>query len=77
MPEKREVNGHAAQAFRGVVQTYDPFVTKKELTLNVDVLTWDCPTAGHRAILFAASPRPRDAAVWKALGELETSFACH
>lgn len=74
---KRKVRGHSAQALQGTVDTYDPFATGKPLTLNLEILTWDCPASGHRVALIAASPKPRSAEVWKALAERQAAFSCH
>lgn len=69
--------GHAVRHLTGTLDTYDPFVTGKEITLQVEVRTWDCPTAGRRVLLLQASPQSREHPVWKSLGEREKGFACH
>lgn len=74
---KREVRGHPAQVLQGTVDTYDPFATGKPLTLNLEILTWDCPPSGRRVALIAASAKPRNAEVWKALTERQAAFSCH
>jgi len=68
----------AAQSFQGTIDAYDPFEkgNGRALTLNVEVSTWDCPTAARRVVMFAASPRPRGDAVWKDLAEREAAFRC-
>jgi hypothetical protein len=60
----------------GTVDSYDAFVTGKELTLHVLVETRACPQAKRRAYLFAASPRPSDDPVWRRLAEQTTLFSC-
>jgi hypothetical protein len=61
---------------RGQVDSYDAFTTGKELTLNVEVLIWDCPAARRRVLLCAASPQPSTAEVWVRLRQAQASFVC-
>ena len=62
-----------ARHFHVTLQSFDPFVTGKPLTLNLEILTLDLGPSDHR--LFAAvSPKPAEAPIWKLLRSLKKQF---
>ncbi len=58
----------------GRVETYDPFRTGKPVTLRVRVLVRTC--AEGRALVFALSPQPEEAPIWRELAALQDAFPC-
>ncbi len=74
--EPAKHGGHEARAFRGTIETYDPFATGASITLNVEAQVWDCTPARHRAVLILASPKPRGDAVWKELAARREQLEC-
>ena len=65
--------GPAVSAFRGEVVTYNQWGDL--ITLQVDAEAAQCD-AEHTAILFRLAPRPREAAIWKDLRAVTSSFRC-
>ena len=62
-----------ARHFNVTLESFDPFVTGKPLTLHLEILTLKLGPADQR--LFAAvSPKPVDAPIWKLLRTLKTQF---
>jgi len=62
-----------SRRFMVTLESYDPFVTGKPLTLNLAVLVTDKGKKEHR--LFASvSPKPLDDPVWKVLLRMERDF---
>jgi hypothetical protein len=59
--------------FRATVQSFDPFVTGKPLTLNLEMIVIDASRTDHR-IFAAVSPKPTDSPVWKLLRTLKDQF---
>jgi hypothetical protein len=64
--------------YLGAIATYDPFQkgNGREIALNVEIVTRDCPTADRRVVLVKASPKPRSDVIWKDLADIEASFRC-
>jgi len=62
--------------FRGRAETFDAFVTREQISLNVGGGLVECATQGHRAVLFALSPQPFDHPVWKTLASIVEGFRC-
>jgi len=60
----------------GTVDTFDPFTTGRALTLNVVIRQRWCAAAGLRAVVIAASPRPKGDATWRALEAAQSAFEC-
>lgn len=64
---------HHARHFHATLESFDPFVTGKPLTLYLEMLTLELGPRDHR--LFAAvSPKPADAPIWKLLRTLKKQF---
>ena len=62
-----------ARYFRGAVESFDPFVTGKPLTLNLEMIVIDTSRTDHR-IFAAISPKPVDSPIWKLLRTLKDQF---
>jgi hypothetical protein len=62
--------------FRGRAETFDAFVTKGQMRLNVDGRVVDCTAQDQRAVLFALSPQPADHPIWHALHSILEGFRC-
>jgi len=60
----------------GTVQTFDPFVTKEQLKLNVRVIEIECPEQGRLAVYFELSPQASDHGVWIELAQIREGFRC-
>lgn len=59
--------------FRAKLQSYDPFVTGKPLTLHLEILVVQQSPSDHR--LFAAvAPKPTDDPIWRRLRALKKVF---
>ncbi len=59
--------------FTATVESFDPFVTGKPLTLNLELIVVEANKTDHR-IFAAISPRPTASPVWKLLRELKVQF---
>lgn len=59
--------------FRATVVSFDPFVTGKPLTLNLEMMVIDVGQTDHR-IFAAVSPKPTDSPVWQLLRTLKDEF---
>jgi hypothetical protein len=62
--------------FEGTVDTYDPFVTRNMLELNLRVEVLTCGAEARKAIFFELSPQPESHTVWKSLEEIRDGFRC-
>jgi hypothetical protein len=62
-----------ARHFRAAVESFDPFVTGKPLTLNLEMIVIDAGRTDHR-IFAAISPKPIDSPIWKLLRTLKGQF---
>jgi len=62
-----------ARRFRATVESFDPFVTGKPLTLNLEMIVIDASQTDHR-IFAAVSPKPTDSPIWKLLRTLKDRF---
>jgi len=58
--------------FRATVKTFDPFTDGGALELALELRTW--PRAATTQLFGIASPRPRDAAIWKELTALHQGW---
>jgi hypothetical protein len=63
-------------AYRGVIDSFEPFKTKKPMRLNVRVRLGKCGTAKRRFVLIEASPQPVGGATWTNLSRVADSFQC-
>lgn len=63
--------GWAQHNFRGQAVWTDPFVTEKQLTLNLRAAQWYCTAQNKTAVYFALSPQPGDHALWSQLLAME------
>ncbi len=62
-----------ARHFQITLSSFDPFVTGKPITLNLELIVVEMNPTDHR--LFAAvSPKPTDAPIWTLLRKLKTQF---
>ncbi len=62
-----------AKPFRATVESFDPFVTGKPLTLNMEMIVVDAAATDHR-IFAAVSPKAVDSPVWKLLRTMKDQF---
>lgn len=60
----------------GTAETFDPFVTKAQLTLNMRVTEISCPTEDRLAVFFELSPQSYDHRVWTELTGIREGFRC-
>ena len=60
----------------GTAATYDVFVTRKPIRLNVRVDLVPCPLQGHVAAIFQLSPQLRDHRIWEVLSNQRQEFRC-
>jgi hypothetical protein len=63
-------------AFSGTVDTYDPFVTGRPVSLNLKVTVSRCPER-RRIVSVTASPQPYAHPIWQALARKSQDEACH
>ncbi len=63
-------------SFEGTAVTFDPFVTKKSISLNMRVEVISCPEEKQQAVFFELSPQPSAHTVWKTLAEIRAGFRC-
>ena len=59
--------------FRATLDSYDPFVTGKPLTLHLEILAYEPGRTDHR-IFAAVSPKATESPVWKLLRTLKRGF---
>ena len=71
----REDHYEAPQSrhFRVTLESFDPFVTGKPLTLHLEMIVVKASQSDCR-IFAAVSPKPTDAPVWKVLRKLKRQF---
>lgn len=62
--------------WEGTAATYDVFVTRKPIQLDVRMDIIPCPLQGHVAAIFQLSPQPRDHSIWEVLESLHRDFRC-
>ena len=68
-----QAGAKGAKQFRAAVETFDPFVTGKPLTLHMEMVVIDAGANDHR--LFAAvSPKQADSPEWKQLRTMKEQF---
>ncbi|MEM9301028.1 MAG: hypothetical protein AAGE01_02900 [Pseudomonadota bacterium] len=68
--------GAGQRRFDGTVESYDAFVTRAPITLNVEVTVERCGAEGHDAVVFLLSPRPATDAAWEPLRRIREGFRC-
>ena len=74
--KKGMLGGVEAAQFHGHIDWYDPFVTGKPLTLQLEIWARSAD-AGKRSCLFIlASPKEKATPVWEALRKIQSGFAC-
>ena len=78
-PAKGQVvaDGHGVTRLTGTADLYDAFATGKELRLNLEVHTWDCPQSHRRVVRILASPQALTGEETKALRDCAAAFHCH
>jgi hypothetical protein len=78
-PAKGQVvaDGHGVTRLQGTADLYEAFATGKELRLNLEVHTWDCPQSHRRVVRILASPQPLTGEGTKALRDCAAAFHCH
>jgi hypothetical protein len=59
--------------FSVTLASFDPFVTGKPLTLNLEILLLETSRTDHR-VFAAVSPKPTESPVWKLLRKLKRQF---
>lgn len=59
--------------FEATVESFDPFVTGKPLTLYLEMIVIETSRTDHR-VFAAVSPKPADSPVWKVLRSLKEQF---
>ena len=62
-----------ARHFHMTLESFDPFVTGKALTLHLEIITLD-NGPGDLRLFAAVSPKPEDAPIWKLLRKLKMQF---
>jgi hypothetical protein len=60
----------------GTAATYDVFVTRKPIRLNVRIDLVPCSSQGRVAAIFQLSPQPHDNTIWEVLNNLRQEFRC-
>lgn len=68
-----QAGAKGAKPFRAAVEAFDPFVTGKPLTLNMEIVVIDASPNDHR-IFAAVSPKPGDSPEWKTLRTMKDQF---
>ena len=61
--------------FRGEARWVDPFVTEKDLVLNLRIFHWVCAAQDRTAVLFLATPQKDGHTVWDSLSGIKAG-AC-
>ena len=74
--KKGEDQRTGAAVFLCEVVMFDAFVTGKPLTLNVEIVAADNPSAKATCLFALASPKPKSEKVWKLLYGLRPRFTC-
>jgi len=64
------------KSYAGKIITYDGFMTKKEVTLNMIVTTTPCDNLGKYLITFRISPQNIDQPIWKKLDAISVNLDC-
>lgn len=62
--------------FHATLQSYDPFVTGRPITLHLEILAIDVGPMDHR-IFAGVSPKSKDNPIWKVLRDVEKKFQKH
>ena len=74
--EPRESSTSDHPQWEGSAATYDVFVTRKPIRLNVRIDIVPCSSQGHVAAFFQLSPQPPDNSIWEILDNLRHEFRC-
>jgi len=74
--QQGKLGGEDAEFFHAQIDWYDPFVTGKPLSLQLEI--WGrSADAGKRSCLFAiVSPKEKTEAVWETLRRIHSGFTC-
>ncbi|WP_299311479.1 hypothetical protein [uncultured Aquimarina sp.] len=64
------------KSYAGKILTYDAFITKKEVNLNVVVSYKTCEEIDKYLVIFRISPQQIDHPVWKKLNEVQVDLDC-
>jgi hypothetical protein len=62
--------------WEGTAATYDVFVTRKPIQLNVRIDLVSCSSQGQVASIFQLSPQLHDNSIWEVLDNLRQEFRC-
>lgn len=65
-----------SSAYRGMIDSFDPFKTGKPIRLTVRIRVGKCEAPRRRFMLVEASPQPVTAAIWTELSQVGDSFEC-
>jgi hypothetical protein len=68
-------NGVRKTRYRGEARWVDPFVTEREVSLNLRIFHWVCAAQNRTAVLFLATPQKDGHAVWDSLSSIKAG-AC-
>jgi hypothetical protein len=71
-----KLGGRSTDVFAADITGYDPFFTGQPIALHMLISSFQCPRAGHRAVLLSASPQPIGQGPWPALLENALQFRC-
>jgi hypothetical protein len=66
----------ANPTFEGTVATFDPFVTRGMVRLNLQVELFTCSGQEMFAVFFALSPQAPGHPVWRELSKVREGFSC-
>jgi len=70
-----EEDGVRKTRYRGKARWVDPFVTERDLSLNLRIFHWVCAAQDRTAVLFLATPQKDGHAVWDSLSSIKAG-AC-
>lgn len=66
-----------SQSYAGKIITYDGFITKKEVSLNVVVTTTPCENLGKYLVTFRISPQDIKHPIWDTLNNVHITLNCN
>ena len=75
--ETKPVHGHQPQSYSGTIKWVEPFATRKQQTLRLDIQTWTCGESKSAFVCVCASPKELSAPIWKQMLKLRASIHCH
>ncbi|MDY8135805.1 hypothetical protein [Aquimarina sp. 2201CG5-10] len=63
--------------YAGKVLTYDAFITKRDLQLNLIVEQSFCKSRNKHFVLFLLSPQPTEHSIWKKMKKIDFDVQCN